>query len=699
MATRNLPGVYVSLNDLSQIPEGQTALTVGYVLKAKKGPVGEPTLVTSPDDFLAKFTFTGKPSISDDPTYWDILKVLKQTNQMYVVRAAKNPLYGGAQVESEVVYGEVISASTENKQIVVDGAVELQENEHLMLVGAPAINGYYTVDSTVIGSGITTITVKEEVSSDFVARVQVLSMAVVEDIIGYEPVYTYTITLEGDYTERFQSGKTFSVEGCSVEGNNKAYTCVNSTYDEGTELTTIVVEEELENANDGFIWFRHAELKKAPVIPFAKGYSELDTGIVNNGDSFIVAGVNPGAYNNDISIGIVSSIDNPEALVYYKGADLGEGITCTFDTVQLTVYRGTSPVETFVFSKDPTAKTIDGESLYIEDVVTGSNYIQVINNENNMLLPPSTISNVLLSGGSDGENIAAEDLVRASEVFRDKTVDVSILGNGSSVEAESPEFQQALLEIATERKDVVVFLNSRGKDEKAMLPSERAEAIVDYKKNQLSSVTFFGTMYAPHVKTTDIYNSRQVKVGSSSIAIAGWLNVINTLNYPYAYAGPQNGQVVGVTTDWKIGDMSGEATLMNNASVNYIAFDSKVGRYYMQCQNTLQIANSSLRNLGAVLNVLDIKEHFQTSLKEYLQLPITNSLRRDIVNTANDYLEPMNGVRFYNYVFQDVSSDMDIADNTLRYLLTLSLTAYAQKIYLVMNIVNNTFDFSILQSL
>lgn len=119
----------------------------------------------------------------------------------------------------------------------------------------------------------------------------------------------------------------------------------------------------------------------------------------------------------------------------------------------------------------------------------------------------------------------------------------------------------------------------------------------------------------------------------------------------------------------------------------------------MQCQNTLQIANSSLRNLGAVLNVLDIKEHFQTSLKEYLQLPITNSLRRDIVNTANDYLEPMNGVRFYNYVFQDVSSDMDIADNTLRYLLTLSLTAYAQKIYLVMNIVNNTFDFSILQSL
>ena len=213
------------------------------------------------------------------------------------------------------------------------------------------------------------------------------------------------------------------------------------------------------------------------------------------------------------------------------------------------------------------------------------------------------------------------------------------------------------------------------------------------------NTSFYGCMYAPHVNTSDIYNGRDVKIGSEAVAIAGWLGVIDSLSYPYAYAGPRNGLVQGVTCDWKIGDMSGEAQILNNASINYVAYDGKVGRYYMQCQNTLQVANSSMRNIGTVLNVLDIKEHFVTSLKEYLQLPITDLLRKDIVDTANDYLSPMEGVRFYNYLFQDVSSDFDIADNTLRYLLTISPTAYAQKIYLVMNIVNATFDFSILQSL
>ena len=92
---RQLPGVYITLNDLSTIPEGSTNLTVGYVLKAKRGPVGAATLVTSPSDFLNKFTLTGAPSPSDDVTYHSILKVLRQTNFVCVARAQNGALYGG----------------------------------------------------------------------------------------------------------------------------------------------------------------------------------------------------------------------------------------------------------------------------------------------------------------------------------------------------------------------------------------------------------------------------------------------------------------------------------------------------------------------------------------------------------------------------------------------------------------------------
>ena len=119
---------------------------------------------------------------------------------------------------------------------------------------------------------------------------------------------------------------------------------------------------------------------------------------------------------------------------------------------------------------------------------------------------------------------------------------------------------------------------------------------------------------------------------------------------------------------------------------------------YMQCQNTLQIANSSLRNIGCVLNVLDLKEHISASLKEFCNLPITDTLRRDILNSMNSYLSPMVGTRFYNYAFVDITSAADIAQDTLRYNFYVDLTRYAARIYCFINIVNSTFDWTIVQS-
>ena len=214
-----------------------------------------------------------------------------------------------------------------------------------------------------------------------------------------------------------------------------------------------------------------------------------------------------------------------------------------------------------------------------------------------------------------------------------------------------------------------------------------------YKYLHSSNANDFDTISVMSFLRKDVVISKQ-----KFEKFANTLNVINNLRYPYAYAGPANGLVSGVVCDWKIGDMSGEAEQLNDASINYVAYDGRVGRYYMQCQNTLQVANSAMRNIGTVLNVLDIKETLATDFKEFLQLPITDQLRRDMVTTADDYLSPMVGVRFYNYRFQDITTEADIADNTLRFLLTVSPTMYAQRIYLAINIVRASFDFSILQS-
>ena len=699
MATRLLPGVYGALNDVSQLPEGATSLNVGYVLKSERGAVNEWRLATSPSDFLTKYTFSGQPKQTDDPTFHSILKVLAQTNAVYVVRAANNPLYGGAIIKQAKEYGKVLEVSKEEETITIEEGNEVPEvGEIVMITGTNLVDGYYAVKEvngsiiTVTGDILENYTGTSEEAKLSRCPVVPLSTQKIGDISAVD-VEESAFYLDGNVFAKFATGDVITVKGSTETGyvnNDGDYKVISAEFDVETNKTKVVVEGELVEGNDGVIYFNSLVNPEGFESFFAED------------DLMLITGIDQGEYNGKLAFTIISALDNPDALVYVKGA---KGIfpePCSFNTMQLGVINTETneTLETFLFSRDPEARAIDGSLLYVDDVVSGSAYIKVINNPATTEVSSSTLTGtpIQASGGSNGDPVTPADLVKALTVFEDKTIPISILGNGCSPEAESTLFQQALIELAVTRKDMFVFLNSRKADEKATLPSTRAQNIVDYKKNTLANTSFYGCMYAPHVKTSDIFNSREVEIGTDGVAIAGWLNVINNLNYPYAYAGPRNGLVSGVTANWKIGDMSGEAEILNDASINFVAYDGRVGRYYMQCQNTLQVANSAMRNIGTVLNVLNIKETIMTDLKEYINLPITDDLRRDILDTINDYLSPMVGVRFYDYAFQDVTTDADIANDTLRFRLTLSPTRYAQRIYVFINVVNSTFDFSILQS-
>ena len=709
MATRVLPGAYVTLNDLSQFPEGAASLTVGFVLKCNRGDVDKAMKVTSPTDFLTKYTFSGAPSKTDDPTFYSILRVLAQTNAVYVVRAANNPLYGGAVLGASVDYGEISAASASANTITLVGDAAPVAGDRIIVSGTNVIDGVYTVKS--VAEKVVTVDDKFKGidrnfpahTGDSYAGTKMIKSPVQplpnKEIAAITATTAGTgnsgyFTFDGDKTSIFTKGVVFEVTGSSTAANNRTFTVYGSATDvDGNDQITKVYVEETVTAvtgdNQGSAYAFGLSQEQVEALAEGTGFE--------SGELLRIVGINPGAYNGQLGFTILSWTDTASqgSLVYEN-------------TMQLNVYdmNTGNPLESFTFSLDPSAKTIDGVSLYYDNVVNqASSYIRIYNKANNTTLPNSTYDPskdtaypVKGGNGSNGGEVNTNTLIGALEVFADKNLPISVLGNGCSTEAETYDFQNKMLELADTRKDIVAFLNSRKVDEAATLNSQKAQNIVDYKKGTLASTSFYGCMYAPHVNTSDTFNSRQVAIGSDAVAIAGWLNVINSLGYPYAYAGPQNGLVTGVTCDWKIGDESGEAEILNDASVNYVAYDGKVGRYYMQCQNTLQIANSSLRNIGGVLNVLEIKEHLATFFKEFNQLPITNILRRDIMNGVIDYLDPMAGTRFYDYSFQDVTTDADLAQDTLRYLLAISLTRYASRIYCAINVVRPGFDFSLLQS-
>ena len=695
---RMLPGVYISLYDLTTLPEGTTNLAVGCVLKAKRGPVGA-ELVVSPTDFLQKYTLSGAPAPSDDTAYHTILKILKQTNQMYISRAQNGALYGGLLIKREHELGNILSVSKLNKTIAVEGDITSKiKTGDIVRYNKPASTaGRYTVVSAVKNEESVVkrmITVKEEPKVDYIytsgqksqliltqapVQINTIKLGAItsvdnidaeKDGVEAEITTRKVLTLAGDLTKYFLAGDRIRLD---KDGTDYYFTVLASNKD--GDNTRVAVNEVVDAEVTTGTLYRHSIAN-----PEAFAFSDEDL--------FLVTGIDQGAYNNKLGVDIVSSTESPDSL--------NEANVFTISTYDMTT--GTQLELPMMCARNEDAKAFDGSGIYVEDVVNSTSaYIKVVNNldVDGNLLPCNTVDIARLGGGYDGEEVTEADMISALDAFSDKTIPISILANGSQ---ETPLFQQAMLELATTRLDCVAFLNNRKVDEQATFNSKKAQNIVDYKKGTLGSTTYLGTMYAPHVTIADAFNSRNIKVGADAIAISGWLNVLLNKGRPYAYAGPQNGLVTGCTCDWKIGDTSGEATLLNDASVNYIAFDAKVGRYYMQCQNTLQIANSSLRNLGSVFNVLDIKETFATYFKEYLQRPITTQLREEILNAGRSQMELMlSQNRVTGYAFKDMTTDFDLSNDTLRFVLALSLTPYARQIYLTMNIVNQMFDFSIMQ--
>lgn len=700
--TRVLPGVYVSLYDLSTLPESQANLTVGYVLRSNRGPVGTCELMTSASEFLNRYTFSGQPTIKDDPTFWSILQVFRATNQVYISRASKNALYGGLVVKKDTTLGTLIKTEvtenegTETYSITVSGSITVAANDIIRIAnsGKEGLDKRYTVLSKASAGANTKITVAEKLDAFIPATedakvikiggvshpsVEVKSISSIT-APTVSPVAPSKITIAGDYKGAIIPTSRIKITGASQVANN--IECTVTAVELEGDNTVISVAETLVAATSS----NAGTLNKISIV-------DPESYVFADDDLFLVYGIDQGAYNDQIGIQIVSSSESPDSV-------------SEKDVFVISTYNANTDVllddYSFMCSLNPSRKAIDGTGLYAETVMNASSYVRVKCNSNVADELPSNTSykTARLYGGSDGTELTStSDYIAALDLFEDNTVPISILGNGTGTYYESEEYQTRMISIAEQRKDCVAFLNTRYvEDESALSVNEKAKRVVNYKKSLAGATSFYATMYAPHVNYPDTFNSRQVRLGTDALAISGWLNTILNQGYPYAFAGPTYGQVSGVTTNWKIGDMSGIATSLNDASINYIAYDAKVGRYYMQCQNTLQIANSSLRNLGAVFNVLDIKETFAIYFKEYLQRPITNALREEILQKGIDYMNDIQSRgRCLRYSFVDTTSDLDLSNNTLRYTLSIFLTPYAQQIYVNINCVNGTYSFEITQ--
>lgn len=93
------PRVRVQEQDLSTRVPSTPGVYGAIVVKAKRGPVNVPVLVTNDTQYLAQFTPAGKVEVGEDLAHFSALAFLEKSDKMWVVRAAKDAKFGGAAIK------------------------------------------------------------------------------------------------------------------------------------------------------------------------------------------------------------------------------------------------------------------------------------------------------------------------------------------------------------------------------------------------------------------------------------------------------------------------------------------------------------------------------------------------------------------------------------------------------------------------
>lgn len=121
--------VFIKERDLSVRVPGFDGVYNAIMIRAKKGPINYPILISDETSLLNWFTPNKTVKVGYDFAYYSALAVLQKTNKLWVTRVANNALYGGAVVNvagSTVAYSQMdeISAPLPEMTFNVSGITD-----------------------------------------------------------------------------------------------------------------------------------------------------------------------------------------------------------------------------------------------------------------------------------------------------------------------------------------------------------------------------------------------------------------------------------------------------------------------------------------------------------------------------------------------------------------------------------------------
>ena len=439
-------------------------------------------------------------------------------------------------------------------------------------------------------------------------------------------------SIAGDVSAKFKIGDSINIEGST--GNDGVYTVASSTFN--TPNTDIVVNEEVsDDTVDGHI------SRNSIVAPV--NY-EFD---VN--DALLITGSNQGSWANDIQITLFTYTASPD-VVKEEGA------------FQINVLKKSTGdlLETFICSRTVGAKDGYGQNIYVEDIVTSSNYINIIDNVD---VPSDTIlieqtTPLSLLGALDGEAISDSQMQTALAKLQNKNeIPLTIVMDGGWT---TVAYQRAIDGLCQSRKDCVSCLSTPYSVENS---STYLTDLVAYRKTDLNLNSSYSALYTPHLQIQDRFNSRKIFVSPDGYAAAAIAETASNYEIWYAPAGTRRGMLN--VLDVKRRFSEGELDLLYDSGINPVKFMSGRG-IAIWGQKTLSSRPSALDRLNVRLMLVTVEPAVSVFLEDFLfefNDPLTRLLVRSGIESYMDGIKSRKGVYAYTVICDESNNTADDIDN------------------------------------
>jgi hypothetical protein len=636
-------------------------VTGAMLIPALKGPVSEPSFVTSDSQLLERFTPNATVEVGMSLAFYSALAYLEKSDKLWVVRTAKDALYGGASLKA------VGSVGSSNQSF----SAGLADPTAYVFDGLPDVEGVAEVTEFDF-TGVAGATLDVSGAAEYV------TLSAGGDTTTY---YAWFNVTDGANTQNDPAPGGTGLQVDVLIGDNEdaiatkfdAVVAANADFT-GGDVTgpvaniTCAAEGDTTDATAGTV-------TGASVTVSTDGVDEVD----QTDECVALFGNSQGAYNNSIGVKIIT-----DPLIVKESDSF---------IIQVFLSSNTStPIETHTVSRIPGKKDGFGLNIYIEDVLQASNYISGMSNPAiaDTVLPQAQSTILYLAGGDDGTAVGDTEQVAALDLLSNPDdIFFTVLMDGGWASA---AFGVAADTLVSSRQDSVAINSVPFSREAA---ADYITQILDYRNTTLNLNSSYSTLYSPHVQIQDKFNDRKLWVAPDGYA--GGAISASASNFEIWYPPAGNTRGVLNVLDLRRRFTKGEQDILTDAQINPIRFTPGKG-IRIWGQSTLRSTPSKLQELNVRLLLISVEPAIAEALENFLfdlNDESTRAQAKGILDTFMEDIEARRGVSAFQVVSDSSNnSDQDVASGRMVIDLYMIPTGATTTIEARVIVTNEGVDFS-----